>query len=439
VNLICVHCGSEIATEGFNAEALANCPQCQRPLNLQESATVPEVADVAKLEDTASDLATANVAIEPVEVVTAATPPASEQWLEAPALESAQGHEGHDPEGFFASGHTILPGQPEAVDAGTGDPASASRLGQSAERDPPTLEASLQLPPRAVPTGMRGGLFIALVFMPLVSYAILATIAVVILYTRPPPPDPLERLPDLEGDFKGTEHQKQSQLSYERVSPESDLPAPLRVPLGKTLRVGDVEVTPLSVELGRIVYRQPGVTTENSDSRALVMHLLYRNVSADCVFSPTDPYFDRRWRPGSAGKPYGFLEIGQKRYFGGALVWQSGRSANRRETIDGQCYRSLHPGEELTSMVCTDPEPVFEEILASYVGPLLWRVQVRRGLVSVAGGEVSATAVIGVLFAPADVRRQDLPLSRRPEAKMEMRDGPIAMPIVHDINGFRSE
>jgi hypothetical protein len=142
------------------------------------------------------------------------------------------------------------------------------------------------------------------------------------------------------------------------------------------------------------------------------MSLQYRNVSSDCVFSPTDPYFDRRWRSGSAGMPYGFLELGEKRYFGGALAWKPGEPANRRETIDGQCYRSLLPGEELKSTICTNPDPNLHEILMGYSGPLLWRVQLRRGMVSVAKREVSATAVIGVAFTSADVRGQESPLNR---------------------------
>jgi hypothetical protein len=145
------------------------------------------------------------------------------------------------------------------------------------------------------------------------------------------------------------------------------------------------------------------------------MHLLFRNASSDSVFSPTDPYFDRLWRSSATiGKPYTFLEIDQQRFFGGAVAWQPGQSAEERETIDGQNYKLLRPGEELTTMVCTDPEARIEQSLSRCDGPLLWRIQVRRGLVTVAEREISATAVVGVLFAVADVQYRDLKLGIRP-------------------------
>jgi S-adenosylmethionine hydrolase len=264
---------------------------------------------------------------------------------------------------------------------------------------------SFSLPPRPIPRGMRGGYFIALVFVPLVSYALLATLAVFILYTRPAAPDPLERLPDIEGDLKGSRRQKQDAVSYERVSPESPLPANLRVAVGRTLRVGDVDIRPQQIALRRLVFRQARFDPEPAAENSLVLTILFRNASADAVFSPTDPYFDRRWRSsGTSGRPYSFLDIGAKRVFGGALDWQAGRSAERRESIDGQNYKLLAPGEELTSLVCTDPDAKVEQLLSGYNGPLLWRVQVRRGLVPVRGRDVSASAVVGVTFSTADIK-----------------------------------
>jgi hypothetical protein len=320
-----------------------------------------------------------------------------------------------NPESPGDTGQGNVQSEPTAVESSASNHVQAIWAVQPTDDLQPPAETSLALPPRAIPRGMRGSLFIALVFIPLVSYAILATIAVAILYTRPPPPDPLERLPDLEGDFKGTQHKKQGKFSYQRVSPESDLPAYLQVPLGTTIRIGDVELKAQSVELCRLTFRRQGVDPENSGSNSLVMHLLFRNASSDSVFSPTDPYFDRLWRSSATiGKPYTFLEIDQQRFFGGAVAWQPGQSAEERETIDGQNYKLLRPGEELTTMVCTDPEARIEQSLSRCDGPLLWRIQVRRGLVTVAEREISATAVVGVLFAVADVQYRDLKLGIRP-------------------------
>src|SRR5262249_23716510 len=121
------------------------------------------------------------------------------------------------------------------------------------------------LPRRPVSRGLRSSLFIALVFIPLVSYAILATIAIIILYSRPAPVHPLEALPDVEGDFKGAKHQKQAPLSYERISPETELPAQLKVKLGQSLQLGNLDVRPEQVELLPIKIRHPGFEPEEQD------------------------------------------------------------------------------------------------------------------------------------------------------------------------------
>ena len=56
---------------------------------------------------------------------------------------------------------------------------------------------------------------LALFVIPLITYAILATIAVIILYLRPQPPHPLETLPD-EGPDRGARHQKANALRIGR-------------------------------------------------------------------------------------------------------------------------------------------------------------------------------------------------------------------------------
>jgi DNA-directed RNA polymerase subunit RPC12/RpoP len=264
-------------------------------------------------------------------------------------------------------------------------------------------------PRRPVSRGLGSRLFIALVFIPLVSYAILATIAVFVLYQRnASAPSPMEYLPDIEGDYKGGKHQKDGLLSYQRLDPESDLPDRLKVGLGNSIRVGDVEVRPERVELRPLVIRVPGFEPEEQGEASLVLHLHLRNVSSDVVFSPTDPYFDRRWKPSQANKPYTFLEIldlptGKMRLFGGPLVWKPGRPTASRQLIDGQAYQMLRPGEQLATVVCTDPADEVGRLLKGYHGRLLWRVQFRRGLVEVGEREVSATAVVVVQFSDRDV------------------------------------
>jgi hypothetical protein len=91
--------------------------------------------------------------------------------------------------------------------------------------------------------------------------------------------------------------------------------------------------------------------------------------------------------------PYTFLETAKRdrsRVYGGK--WQTVQG-------DEASGERLGPGESTTVQLTTDSwdrDPVAR--LKNYQGRLLWRVQVRRGLVPYKGEEVSTTAVVGVEF-----------------------------------------
>jgi hypothetical protein len=97
-----------------------------------------------------------------------------------------------------------------------------------------------------------------------------------------------------------------------------------------------------------------------------------------------------------------YLEVGTHRLYGGPVAWQPGR---RREILEGQKHLTLKPGEDVRTLVCTNPADEVGRTLTGYHGRLLWRIQVRRGLVAVHDREVSATAVIGVEFQDSDIAR----------------------------------
>jgi hypothetical protein len=169
--------------------------------------------------------------------------------------------------------------------------------------------------------------------------------------------------------------------------------------------VGDLEITPQKVELRRVRVRVANYNPELEKEPSLVLSLRLRNLSRDVSFCPTDPFFERRWKPGqSLGlRPYTYLEIGPKKYYGGPFPWAPGQ--RRRESVEGQRHQPLQPGEAVETLICTDPADQLDQVLAGYHGPLLWRVQFRRGLVAVRNREVSATAVVGVAFQDTDVVR----------------------------------
>src|SRR5262249_13401956 len=171
--------------------------------------------------------------------------------------------------------------------------------------------------------------------------------------------------------------------------------------------------TPIGIEQRPIRYHVE--TASGSETRAfpqdgLVLHLRLKNVSSDWVFSPTDPLFDRYYEPqrDKTAKPYTLVQVGDRFFYGGAMDIVRVARQGKRRYIDGQENddKPLNPGEERTTVVCTDPrdDTLIPTVLKS-AGPMTWRVQLRRGVVPFKGRDRSVTAVVGVEFTAADVKK----------------------------------
>src|SRR5262249_19527892 len=139
-----------------------------------------------------------------------------------------------------------------------------------------------------------------------------------------------------------------------------------------------------------------------------------------------------RWDGNISSVPLTSLEAGGERFFGGPARWlprvrSRKKSDDKREWVAGRSNfdpEGLQPGQQTEGFVCTDGGSVengkgarqvvrhlFGEdeagarVKAPYRGPLLWRVQVRRGRVWWRDAPRSATTVIGVRFTDRDYRR----------------------------------
>jgi hypothetical protein len=305
----------------------------------------------------------------------------------------------------------VVPPDGAAAPAGAEAPAPA----------PP--EEGLPLPVMQKPRVARSNPWvIPLVIAPLVFYSLMATIYILDtqflhFFTPPPPPHPLEILPDLEGDNKGaaTRGGKHSSVPYVRPDPEQALDPSLRVRLGQTHAVGDLEVTPVKVEQRRHALLT-GRAVEPFAEDVLSVTLRLRNRSADVTFKPMDRFFSAAWSNKSRReKPYTLLEMGDRKFYGGPLPWISLATARKtRDYIDyvdkQEVNTELKPGEQMTTFFCTNPEDHVVKALEGYQGRLLWRVQLRRGLVkwTTQNGvtrEDPATTVVGIEFAAADVTK----------------------------------
>jgi hypothetical protein len=316
---------------------------------------------------------------------------------------------------------TYLPNDPRGgatAIAGDVDPATFSLNFSGPTRQesaPAAVEDNLlaqAIPkPQIRPPTDKGGWVLALLVVPLISYSILATIAVVYLRFFQQPvsnqPHPMEMIPDLEGENPGVKPGKKKVSVNFRGRQELDLPEKLRTKLGQKIQIGDLEVTPLSVEFRPIEFISLGYKPVRSETDCLVLNLRLKNTSKEFAFYPLDPFFERRWEEvkgqTKVGMPFTYLTVGKSRYYGGPI--RSGEREEHRESIkDQHLDRELQPGESMYTFICTSPDDLVKEAVEQATGPMLWRVQVRRGLVQTPNrGELPATAVVGVEFSSKEI------------------------------------
>jgi phage FluMu protein Com len=257
-------------------------------------------------------------------------------------------------------------------------PVAVTEPGEEPAPEPEPEDDESSLPthrPRPLYDKSMGPL-IALIF--LVPYALLTTVFLAILWMQlRNQPHPLDMLPDPKPDKGGPRR-------VERIQHDYPVAAHQKVGLGATLRVGDIEVTPQRVE-------------QNKEGD-LVLRLKVKNVSDDQAFAPiSDPFLHVQDRQG--GKPYTFLQTDTlKPVYGGSLEIKRGED----RASDGE----LAPGQEETILLTTmDSDRSTTRKVAAGKDRLLWRVQLRRGLVTHRGKALSATTVVGVQLTPKDIAR----------------------------------
>jgi hypothetical protein len=412
-NFQCGHCGNPMAVGSEFLGQQVRCPHCQQVVVAPPPAGQPPAEPASA--DTSFKLAPFGdqediFAPAGEDLFSRATAPHLEIPTDPPAAPSLSTLGDTPP--------AESPDRPPPTDA----PASTMPPGPQA--DPSWMEAGpapvgLIEPAPSVPRAARGASgssawFIGLVFVPLISYAVLATVALAILWSRlqQAPPDPFERMPDVDGDSPGARKvQSTTAASLLRRLDAAPLPAKLHILLGQSFRIGDLEVRPERVQRKRVkVYVQGHEgKPEWCKHDSLVLHLRLRNVSAGVAFVPIDNYFDRRWKPGQGPPPLTRLDIGSQHFYGGPAAWYPRNSrGGKREWVEGRrnTYDPLQPGQEMTTLVCTDGDDAgVGRALENNPGKMLWRIQVRRGLVPVGRRQLPAAAVIGVEFAAEQVEK----------------------------------
>ena len=244
----------------------------------------------------------------------------------------------------------------------------------------------------------------------LISYAAIMTLlAIYALFFRKAdtldPGHPLSTIPDNFGEFDPAVRKKVSQLKLDLDAP---LPANQQVVLGERLQIGQIEIEPIAVEKRPLTIIREGRTAGDTQRRttrldALVLRIRVKNTSADLPIFPLDPAFTRSAKMDD--RPAMRLAIGRHMLYGGAISWPFGDRVKREyeeaQALDDQ---PLQPGETREYVVFTNEDAGLAQVVKKATEPLVWRIQIRRGVVEFRGKEVPVSAIIGIEFKASDVR-----------------------------------
>ena len=227
-------------------------------------------------------------------------------------------------------------------------------------------------------------MFVPILLIFLVPYAIFTTTFIAYLLYSWPKDNPLKALPDPAG--KGGPRLQ--------VKHDYPLDKDMKTGLGKPIQVGAIEVTPLKVK--------------HNSYGDLVLVFKAKNLSSDLVFNPISlDYMKYSKKSLDSGRPYTFLERLSKEklkpIYGGDLEWLKGAPGQERP-FDGD----IGPGDEAIIQLTTEADYRNREVanVMKSTEKLLWRVQVRRGFVPVDGKQIAATTVIGVEFTARDIVKE---------------------------------
>ncbi|MBX6312484.1 MAG: hypothetical protein IRY99_06125 [Isosphaeraceae bacterium] len=157
--------------------------------------------------------------------------------------------------------------------------------------------------------------------------------------------------------------------------------------MGRPLRIGLLEWTPLEIRAGRADLERmaPDGRREQREGEpgSLILRFRLRNLSRHETFAPLDPAFVRL---PDRGQPDSVIEVR-----GGEPIDPYRLALHSEWSIIGQVFDPLGPGESRETIVVSDPEA-----RARAVGPLTWRLRLRT--------QPERTEIVGVFFDKQDIQ-----------------------------------
>lgn len=155
--------------------------------------------------------------------------------------------------------------------------------------------------------------------------------------------------------------------------------------LGRPVRMGALEATPLEVVSGKVNLKRRFRAREgrSGGENALKLKVRLRNVSTDKVFAPLDEAFLRERESGGADS---FIILG-----GGGRIELFPLAVESEWSIVGQEFRELGPDESMEALIVSAPDA-----LGLMEEEMTWRIRLRTG--------INETEVLGVRIADHEIR-----------------------------------
>ncbi|GAC1470916.1 MAG: hypothetical protein NVSMB9_16510 [Isosphaeraceae bacterium] len=171
-----------------------------------------------------------------------------------------------------------------------------------------------------------------------------------------------------------------------RLVPPQVIAADHLTRLGKSVRLGQIEATPLSIRSGgvRLVRNFGGSESKAGGENALFLRIRLRNLSTDLVLAPLDEAFLReRLR----ADPDSFIETTRE----GKTIAMYPLAIESEWAIQGQEFRDLKPGDSTETWIVSAPEALMQVSTE-----MTWRIRLRT--------DINHTDDLGVLFRADEIK-----------------------------------
>ncbi len=174
-------------------------------------------------------------------------------------------------------------------------------------------------------------------------------------------------------------------LDTRAIVPPNQMIQDIATVLGRPVRMGALEATPLEVISGEVILKRRFRTREwrSGGKNALQLKVRLRNVSSDKVFAPLDEAFLRQRESGGVDS---FITLG-----GGGRIGLFPLAVESEWSIAGQDFRELEPGESMEALIVSA-----HDALGRNEEEMTWRVRLRTG--------INETGVLVVRIADPEIR-----------------------------------